>query len=247
MNPLSFHVYISGAEEERFGVKTARAESVTMETLPAVMEFCRENDVVFLVARSSTSEIKVAQTMERKGFLLMDTLMHYTFFYDKTAVPEDTGKVCIRSARPGDENAVKVIAETAFHNYYGHYHADDRLDNDKCDEAYKSWASRACTREIADDVLVAESDGQILGFCSAKLDSADEAVWTLGSISPAAQGKGIFRSLTIGVLEWGRAQGVKRLITSALINTLPVLRTWEQTGFILTASFYTFHKWFDEK
>src|SRR6266540_3969620 len=69
-------VYLSTLEEERFGIRTARAAQVKLATLPAVLEFCEANAVVLLIARCPVSEIHAAQEMERQGFLLTDTLVY---------------------------------------------------------------------------------------------------------------------------------------------------------------------------
>ena len=45
-------VQLSPLDEERFGIRSARAASVTLETLPAILEFCRAHEVRFLIART---------------------------------------------------------------------------------------------------------------------------------------------------------------------------------------------------
>ena len=129
-------VYLSAIDQERFGIRTARASNVTVDGLSSAIDFCRTNNVVLLIARCITSEIKSAQAMEQHGFNLMDTLVYYARNLLKTQIPPDTGQVLVRSIRQGEEDTVKIIAAESFQGYFGHYHADNRLDREKCDEVY---------------------------------------------------------------------------------------------------------------
>ncbi|HOY62985.1 MAG TPA: hypothetical protein PK745_07345 [bacterium] len=244
MNAEEFRIFLSAPELERFGCKTARAEMVALENIDQMMEFCSGNHIEFLIARSPTTDIKAAQEMEKRGFLLMDTLLYLSFFYGSTPLPVHAGEAATRPARPDDLPDIQLIARQSFSGYYGHYHADERLDDDKCSEAYSSWITRSCRAELADEVLVAEINGKVMGFSSLKMAGPDSAEWTLGCVSPDAQGKGVFKSLTAGAILWGADNNLKKLSASTLINTIPVLKTWQQMGFTQTHSFYTFHKWF---
>ncbi|MDD5525118.1 MAG: hypothetical protein PHV90_07760, partial [Smithella sp.] len=77
MSSASSNVFLSDIDKERFGIQTARVVGVTIESLPSILEFCRKEQVKLLIARCSMSDLKIAQTMEKKGFLLMDTLVYY--------------------------------------------------------------------------------------------------------------------------------------------------------------------------
>ncbi len=70
-------IRLSELDEAQFGIKTARATNVTVETLPEVMHFCQANGVKFLIARTPVKQLQAVQAMEKAGFLLMDTLVYY--------------------------------------------------------------------------------------------------------------------------------------------------------------------------
>ncbi len=238
-------VALSAIDEERFGIRIARANRITVSQLPDILDFCQENAVVMLIARCSTNDIKAAQVMEEHGFRLMDTLVYYACDLKKTPVPEDTGTVLVRPIRPGEEEQVRAVAAAAFKDYFGHYHADDRLDRAKADEAYISWALRSCaSHEVADAVFVADWEGQVVGFATLQLNNPDEAQAMLAGIVPEAQGHGIYRSLMIARMAWCSKQGVERLVVSTQVNNIAVQMVCAQLGFTISESFYTFHKWF---
>lgn len=252
MSSATITVYLSSLDEKRFGVRTARATQVTLETLPAIIEFCHENKVRFLVARCSTSDLAVAQEMERLGFLLMDTLVYYRRDLDDIPVeliPSSTqsGEIRVRSILPEEAEAVKQVAQRAFQDYLGHYHADTRLDPIKSNETYADWAMQSCrSKEVADQVLVALQDDRIKGFLTLQLCGQDLGEGILFGVDPETQGQGIGRLLMMHAMQWFLSREIKQMQISTQIINLASQTVWAGLGFRLSHSFYTFHKWFDE-
>lgn len=240
-------VYLSAIDEERFGIQTARAMVTTPDDVAQVLGFCRTNRAVLLIARCPAAELRTVQRMEQQGFLLMDTLLYYVRHLAKPPIPEDRNASLIRPLRPGDEEQVREIATQSFKGYYGHYHADPRLDSDKCDEAYVSWAVRSATsREIADEVLVADIDGRLAGFATLRRNNDEEGEGVLYGVAPWAQGRGIYRSLMAQSLEWCQEQNYTHMLYSTQILNNTAQNTCTRLCFEMSHAYYTFHRWFDE-
>jgi len=209
------------------------------------MDFCASEQIHLLMARCATSDLCTAQEMEGLGFLLMDTLVYYSFDLVKRAIPDDSPRVNVRRILPGDETEVERVAAAAFQGYYGHYHADPRLDRSKCDEGYVSWAVRSCTvKQVATEVLVAEHDRKIVGFATLRLNSPEEGEGVLFGVAPEAQGIGIYRSFMVNGMQWCKEQQVKRMVVSTQVTNVAVQKVWCRVGFEPAHSYYTFHKWF---
>lgn len=240
-------VSLSGIDSERFGIRVARAPEVTEETLPAVLDYCAANRVVLLIARCSAADLRAAQAMERCGFALMDTLVYYTRDLGRAPVPAAGSAVAVRPLRSGEAQAVTGIAGTTFRGYAGHYHADPRLDRARCDEGYVSWASRSCVDPaVADAVLVAaELESDIVGFATLRMRTASEGEGVLFGVKPAGQGKGVYRSLMIGGMEWCASRGATTMVVSTQLVNVAVQKVWSRLGFELARAHYTFHGWFD--
>ena len=246
MGADSSQVYLSTIDEERFGIRSARALKVTLDTLPSVVDYCRANDVVLLIARCLASDLQTAQAMERAGFFLMDTLIYYARNLEKTPVPSDIGKVPVRPIRHGEEEVVRIVAAESFRGYFGHYHADYRLDPAKCDEVYVDWAVRSCVyREVADEVLVADVEGNIVGFATLKINSKEEGEGVLFGVAPSSRGQGIYRSFMVCGMEWCLSKGAEHMVVSTQITNIAVQKVWVRLGFEPASAYYTFHKWFD--
>jgi ribosomal protein S18 acetylase RimI-like enzyme len=239
-------VAMSQIDEERFGIRTARCSNIKLADLPHVIDFCMTNGVKLLIARCLTSDLETAQALEREGFFLTDVLVYYSRDLLKTPIPEDICDVKVRPFIPGDEKAIKIIAERAFQGYMGHYHADPRLDRKKCDEVYVSWAERSCLyREVADQVFVAVDGEKILGFNAVRMKNHEESEWILVGVDPSAQRRGIYRSLLINAMLWSLSKGAKCMIASTQVQNIAAQKVWVRLGFEPLLSYYTFHKWFD--
>lgn len=182
--------------------------------------------------------------MESAGFRLMDTLV----YYECSLAEASRGQSSVAGVRPmraGEEGQVEAIAQATFRGYVGHYHADPRLDPTLCDQTYASWARRCCkSSEAADVVLVTPVDGRIAGFVAIQVRLPDLGQLVLGAVAPNAQGRGLYGALAVGGMEWCRARGVQRFVSSTQINNFAAQKSWVGVGMTLTRAVYTFHKWF---
>lgn len=239
-------VYISDIDKDRFKIKTAKSTKVTTDNLPGILDFCRNNNVEMLIARCLTSDFSTVHAMEREGFCLMDTLVYYLVDLTNSPIFPDTGKATIRRVRSDEVDEVRAVAADAFREYFGHYHADERLDNNKCDAVYTSWAVNSClSRDIADEVLILELKNQVSGFISLKFNALEESEVGLFCVDTSVQKRGLSRLLLIEAMRPSILQGSKRLVISTQIINVSAQRSFTQMGFSLRDSYYTFHKWFD--
>lgn len=237
-------VRLSEIDTERFGSRIARAH-MSKGNLQRALERCRAEQIKMLIARCSTNDVYSAQEMEAAGFALMDTLVYYSFDLAKRAIPEDSARVLVRKFTMKDVNEIQRVAEAAFQGYFGHYHADPRLDRTKCDEGYVSWAVRSCTsKQVATEVLVAELESKIVGFATLRLNSSEEGEGVLFGVAPEAQGVGIYRSFMLSGMQWCRSEKAQRMVVSTQITNTAVQKVWCRIGFEPAQSYYTFHKWF---
>jgi len=237
-------IFISDIDTERFGVVTGRVIGLTSENLPSVLEFCRVKKAELLIARCDMSDLDAAQSMEREGFLLMDTLIYYCLDLTRQHVPADKGVVCVRPIGSGEEEGMIEVAKTSFRNYIGHYHADSRLEKNKCDEAYTDWARKAFASRDAENFLAGEIGGRIVAFGVLRMNNPDEGEMFLGGIHPDFQGQGIYHSFLCKAMTWCLAKGAKKMIISTQLKNIPVQKVLVKFGFEIPRGYYTYHKWF---
>lgn len=236
-------ISLSPIDEERFGIVTARDPHVTAETLRAALEYCRAHRVELFIARCATDDLAAAQSLEGAGARIMDTLVYYTRSLG-APLPESTSAVPIRTARPEDAADVQRVAREAFLGYRGHYHADPRLERERCDETYASWAHRSCVEpDVATRVLVAQHEGRIAGFLTMLERGPDEQEIVLNGVEPRAQRHGIYRSLVLSAIRAAHSDGAKQLGVSTQLTNVAVQKAWVRLGFEPARSYYTFHLW----
>ena len=237
---------VSAIDTERFGITIARTQVSSSDNLHDAIRFCEENDVSMLIARCPVDETQIAQDMEAEGFRIMDTLVYYSRDLEGMFPTEVTGDIAIRTMRDGEEKQLQDVAARAFRGYYGHYHADRKLQKERCDEGYVSWVKRSsCDRDDNHDILVAVSEGRVVGFATVRLNSRVEGEGVIFGVDLGYQGKGIYRSFIIKAMQWCRESGAKRMIVSTQINNIAVQKVWSRVGFEPVRAYYTFHKWFE--
>jgi len=233
----------SPLDEARFGMAAARADGVTAADVPALLAFCAAESVRLLMVRTADAAPAGAQAFEEAGFRLMDTLVYYGRPVDD-CLP--AAQHTLRPAVLFDAPSVAALAAEAFRDYGGHYHADSRLPRDLCDGVYVSWAERSvAVAGVADGVLLAEEAGKLVGFVTLRLNSATEGEVPLYGVHPAAQGRGIGRSLIAGALAWFRERGAARMVISTQVTNIASQTVWIRCGFTPITAHYSFHRWFD--
>lgn len=239
-------IEISKLDSDRFGMNVAKAVNFSLSDLDKIYSFCDTNQVKLLIARVSSDDISIAQKLEDDDYRLMDTLVYYKFDYAKKPSPQNTVSYRVENISGINEYAPKIseIAGQAFHGYFGHYHADSRLDKSICDDIYIDWAYRSCVDpEVADAVLAAFVDEEVAGFITLKIRSDTLGEIVLNGVSPKFQKRGVYQSLVISGMEWLHEKSVNQVIVSTQVNNISVQKVWARLGFEMDHSFYTFHKW----
>ena len=246
MSEQPYRYALSALDQARFGVTTAPVDGLTADRVPEVLARSRADGVTFIIARCAATHFATVHALERSGFLLMDTLVYWQRDLRETPLPEAGGEAAIRPARPDEAAQVAALARDAFRGYFGHYHADARLDRAAADETYASWAERSVRGEAADAALVAEWGGALAGLITLRMNDADEGEGILFAVSPGMQRRGISRALMAGALAWCVEQGASRMIISTQLVNVASQKAWARAGFEFSHAFYTFHGWLDE-
>ena len=136
------------------------------------------------------------------------------------------------------------MAAESFKGYFGHYHADPRLDREACDAVYSSWALNSCRRgDLADDVILIKADQEVAAFATLKKLDATIFDGVLFGVAPKHRGKGLHQDLMRLSQNWGKDHGLERMVTSTQLTNAVAQRNWCRLGFEPLNSFYTFHVW----
>lgn len=233
-------------ETQRFGIRCARVvdQNATCDAINAV---AREQDIVFLSLRVPTNDIRRVQTLEDDGYRLMDTLVYYYAITGNSEMDMSPVEgIDVRPAEASDIDQVGAVAGAAFAGYFGHFHADSRLQRSDCDAVYVDWA-KGCVRVQSAElpVLVASDGTELVGFLSARRISDTCADIALNAVTPHMQGRGIYGSLLRVAMKQIAGSGFSEVTISTQINNIATQKAWGKCGFRMHSSYYTLHKWMD--
>lgn len=140
-------------------------------------------------------------------------------------LPALTGAETVRGFRPGDEAELLRVNAAAF----AHHPEQGRMSaEDLAERMSEPWFDPA-------GLLLAVEDGRLLGFHWTKVHpSGDGEVYVVG-IDPAAQGRGLGRTLTLAGLHHLAGRGVPEVHLYVESDNAPALAVYTGLGFTLGA------------
>lgn len=227
----------------------ARAPEVTLSTLRPILEFCRDCQVRFLIARCSASEIRLARTMEEEGFRLADTQLHFFRALARPPLPERDANFEVRPVSEAEIDILAEVAASAFRDYRGHYHEEPRLaQTTSSAEIYSSWAVNSWRdRQRGGNVWLAWYRGKPVAFiCSRRLGPQEADLGLAGAIPAFIRRAPVMQEMINEMLIQWKKQGLVRVRACILLTNISIHRILVGLDFRLVRSVHTFHFWFPD-
>jgi len=240
-------IRLSELDTMRFGIPIATASLDAQDEILSVIKWCESKQVKMLIARCPTDEVHLIQNMEKMGFYLTDTLVYYQCQSIINNINPALDEYSWRLASAEDAESVERLAAKTFHGYFGHYHADSRLNKIDADLVYSSWASNSCKGGVFSDVVFLICQGKkIVAFLSMKKNDSETCEIILNGVDPLYQGKGLYTFLISLAKKWALEKKNKQILVSTQVTNIAVQKVWCRHGFEPLKSFYTLHKWFSK-
>ena len=241
-----------------FGLKMAKIgyliakgsyyDSITTknELLSFILRLCKKEEIKHLSCKADTSDYSTAHCLEEKGFKLMDTTVTY-IYTQKHSIPDLKNLYHIRKFKKNDLSSLIIIAKENF--WINRFYIDPHIPKNRTAQLYIEWVKNCCKGELADEVLIAEKKGKVVGFFTYKLDERLKrfmgvkcAGRGIAAVSPEA--KGAYVSLLKAAIERGE------LITKLDLGEFetqvwnyPVIKIFQRFGMNYVNSKHAFHKW----
>lgn len=224
------------------------------ELLGQIEMFARSEQYDFLLVKAYTNHISLIHALQHSKYLLVDTLLDYTYNYAQSPLaeiqePTSRSQVTIRDAISDDLDALIQLSELAFTRHYGRYHSDIRTSKEMATNVYKQWTHSSLTG-YADRVLIAELDSEIVGYTVWRYPQEHNKVlgrvghYSIAGIHPKASGQNLFRLLTYHGMQ--ALHGIADYIVGPThVNNYPVQRGYESLGWRIHDARHSFHKWLD--
>lgn len=225
-------------ESKVLGVKSGVLTAAADEIEAAVAQSDAEG-FEFVTAKVPTTDYAMIHALERNGFLLIETVLHYSYRYSDNVLPP-APDVAIRRAEDSDTEALVKLAALSFGAHFGRFHSDPRIGHERANRVYEEWM-RSAMGGYADDVFVAECDGRIAAVSIWRTDG-DLAHYSLGAVHPDHFSRGLFKAVTIAGMR--RYAGMATELGCATnLHNLPVQAAFQTLGWRRLESKYTFHRW----
>jgi ribosomal protein S18 acetylase RimI-like enzyme len=232
------------------GVNDSR---VLDELLDEVLRHAAGRGIHLLTCKVQPLHFAAIHALERRGFLLMDTLLDYFFDFSQTPFdeinpPKHFDGVHVRLATPQDLPELLEVTETAFAKHFGRYNSDPKMPPGTGTKVYQEWV-RSSFAGAADWIAIAEINDRIAGYSVWKKASAleakhgfDIAHCTLAGIHPEFFGRGLYTTLTFEGMRIAQ-QFANHLVLPAHARHYPVHRANLKLGWKIAGVRHSFHKW----
>jgi len=234
-------------------VEPGSPQEIIDQLLAQVIEWATSCDIEFLLCKTYSDDMSTIQALERKGFLLMDTLLDYVYHLHKDPIhniprPPLYQGCTVRLASTNNVEELVSMARESFKNHIGRFHSDERIIQSQATRVYEEWMRASC-QGYADWILVAEIDGRIAGCSIWKRPSTQEQEqgiglghYSIGVVHPDYQGCGLFSTLTYAGMEL--FDGIADYIEGPThINNYPVQRGYAKLHWRICDARHSFHKW----
>jgi hypothetical protein len=166
--------------------------------LSAIAEHCQRDQIATLHSRTSLGDLSSIHALERAGFQLIVVARRY-YFTTRRALPPLKDLVAVRLSQDRDLDELKAIASGVF--FPSRYSLDPQFPQARVRDLYAQWVENACKGTVQDVVIVAERQGEVVGFVTCGIEHEVNRYYPvrLGSVHLAAarhttRGRGVVPS-----------------------------------------------------
>ncbi|MBN1810219.1 MAG: GNAT family N-acetyltransferase [Anaerolineae bacterium] len=232
-------------DSDFFGHRIARVvgHRLDQRRVEAILEWCRARSIECLYFLADSDDRETVELAEDHGFRLVDVRVVLECRLDGRHTPQRQGSdsVRVRSVCPDDIPVLQSIARTS---YLGsRFYFDPHFSVASCEALYETWIVRSCEGS-ADVVLVAEADGQPVGYVSCYL-SGDGQIGLVG-VADWVRRRGVGRALVDGALRWFAERGVDTVSVATQGRNVAAQRLYQGCGFSTRSLQLWYHKWMSE-
>lgn len=189
--------------------------------------------VCFAYAKVGAENIQEAKALTDSGFFIADTNISFACETSNLRTTENQA-ITVRLAKPEDDASVRRIAGSSFS--FTRFHADPFVDNGLADKIKEEWAGNFFSGMRGDEMLVAEKDGKVIGFCQ-NLIQGNKVIIDLIAVDRNAQGQGAGGAMISNL----RGRYTRVHVGTQLANKKSIA-LYEKAGFRFHGAHYVLHK-----
>jgi dTDP-4-amino-4,6-dideoxy-D-galactose acyltransferase len=197
-----------------------------------------------LSVRVDANDLSSLHVLEQAGFITVDSILTFALNVPDYKSEKVEHGFSIRQAVADDAEDVDraaTLAQKAFTK--DRFHSDPLISKDRADQLHSVWTRNSCSGSVADVVLLAEDDQNLLGFVTCKIqrDTAARLGQTVGTIvlvacDETARGRGVGRAMTMAALDWFQQNGCDVVEVGTQLRNITASRLYQNCGFRLVGS-----------
>jgi len=143
-----------------------------------------------------------------------------------------TKDIFVRKATYQDSEAIVNLAAKSYK--INRYHLDPALDRDACDRLHATSVYNALMNGFADMVIVAEYQGNVVGYYTAKKKYYPELEVVFGhglltAVDESVRGLGIYSQMNNNILKW-YSEHTDIAEMGTYVNNIPIHKTFTNNG-----------------
>jgi len=237
--------HLNKIDSERFGFRVAKFTN-NIENPDSVMDELKKISTKLIIARIDFKNIKLINQLEKIGFQYKDAQVTFSFNLNRELPAYEQNDFLLTTYDKKYLSQIIKITKSSFNNY-GHYFADDKLNKEKCLEIYIDWIKRCCeNEEVADNLIVAEKNGEAIGYLALKtyhLEKEHFIAGVIGAVSPDYRKIGVFQAINIESIHLSKKLGANRVENNVLVTNFPVMKSFTSLSYTIIRSEITMHCW----
>jgi dTDP-4-amino-4,6-dideoxy-D-galactose acyltransferase len=126
---------------------------------------------------------------------------------------------------------------------FSRFRVDPRIDRSVFESIYDTWIARSVRGEIAESVVVARRDDEIVGMVTLNRLSTGRGEIGLLAVDHRFRGRGVGRGLVSEAAVWARARSLGAVQVVTQRENGPACALYESMGFVVERSDHVYHFW----
>lgn len=235
-------------DSEHFGLAIARVRGprLDLELAQAAQRWCLDRGVDCLYLLADADDAETARVAARHGFRVVDVRLNLR--HDLSGLGSEPwhspGTLSVRRAEDRDLPGLARIAAASHRTT--RFYFDGNFPAERCDALYVRWVERAFA-DPEHELLVAELEGEAVGYHALRLPGPEPARADLIAIDPRHRGRGLGAELLRSSLRLLRDLGAERVATAMQARNTGAVRGHERDGFLLESTQVWHHRWYQER
>jgi len=231
-------------DSEFFSSRIARVKGqrLTIEGCKTVIEWSDSNRIDCLYFLADADDPETHQVAEDHGFRFRDIRVTFDRILGVVENPILPNNVVIRPFRLAEVDRLREISRSSYE--HTRFFNDPHFPHERCVAMYDTWIRKSCLENYADQVIIAELNGQVVGYVTCKLapDKREGSIGLIGIVEEARNQR-LGQYLIEAALNWFAQENVEKVSVVTQGRNIGAQRLYQKCGFATRSVQLWYHRW----